>query len=151
MACPCLYFATVKSTITALAGWNEATDEFESLNILNFYIMKNLRNSVQLIGRLGQDPEVRTLTNGKKLTTFSLATSDYYKNAKGERVQDTQWHNIVAWGKVGEIAAEHLNKGEEIAMVGKLTHRSYENNEGEKRYVTEINLNELLMIGGKKA
>ncbi len=113
--------------------------------------MKNLRNSVQLIGRLGQDPEVRTLTTGKKLTTFSLATSDYYRNAKGEKVEDTQWHNVVAWGKVGEIAAEYLAKGEEVALEGKLTHRSYENNAGEKRYVTEINLNELLMIGGRKA
>ena len=72
--------------------------------------MKNLRNSVQLIGRLGQDPEVRTLTSGKKLTTFSLATSDSYKDATGDRVQNTQWHNIVAWGKVGEIAAEYLAK-----------------------------------------
>lgn len=112
--------------------------------------MKNLRNSVQLIGRLGQDPEVRTLTSGKKLTTFSLATSDYYRNAKGDKVQDTQWHNIVAWGKVGEIAAEYLAKGEEVALEGKLTHRSYENQAGEKRYVTEVNLNELVMIGGKK-
>lgn len=113
--------------------------------------MKNLRNSVQLIGRLGQDPEVRTLTTGKKLTTFSLATSDYYRNTKGEKVEDTQWHNVVAWGKVGEIAAEYLAKGEEVALEGKLTHRSYENNAGEKRYVTEINLNELLMIGGRKS
>ena len=113
--------------------------------------MKNLRNSVQLIGRLGQDPEVRTLTSGKKLTTFSLATSDSYKDAKGDRVQNTQWHNIVAWGKVGEIAAEYLAKCEEVALEGKLMHRSYENSNGEKRYVTEINLNELLMIGGKKA
>jgi len=113
--------------------------------------MKNLRNSVQLIGRLGQDPEVRTLTSGKKLTTFSLATSDYYKDSKGEKVQDTQWHNVVAWGKVGEIAANYLAKGEEVALEGKLIHRSYENQEGDKRYVTEINLNELLMIGGKKA
>lgn len=113
--------------------------------------MKNLRNSVQLIGRLGQDPEVRTLTTGRKLTTFSLATSDYYRNTKGEKVEDTQWHNVVAWGKVGEIAAEYLAKGEEVALEGKLTHRSYENNAGEKRYVTEINLNELLMIGGRKS
>ena len=113
--------------------------------------MKNLRNSVQLIGRLGQDPELRTLTSGKKLTTFSLATSDYYKNANGDRVENTQWHNIVAWGKVGEIAAEYLVKGEEVALEGKLTHRSFENQNGEKRYVTEITLNALLMIGGKKA
>jgi single-strand DNA-binding protein len=113
--------------------------------------MKNLRNSVQLIGRLGQDPEVRTLTSGKKLTTFSLATSDSYRNASGEKVDNTQWHNVVAWGKVGEIAAQYLAKGEEVALEGKLTHRSYENNAGEKRYVTEINLNELLMIGGRKS
>ncbi|MCL4164820.1 UNVERIFIED_CONTAM: hypothetical protein GTU68_054777 [Idotea baltica] len=113
--------------------------------------MKNLRNSVQLIGRLGQDPEVRTLTTGKKLTTFSLATSDYYRNSQGEKIEDTQWHNVIAWGKVGEIAAEYLAKGEEVALEGKLTHRSYENNAGEKRYVTEINLNELLMIGGRKS
>lgn len=113
--------------------------------------MKNLRNTVQLIGRLGQDPEVKTLTTGKKLTTFSLATSDYYRNSQGEKVEDTQWHNVIAWGKVGEIAAEYLAKGEEVALEGKLTHRSYENNAGDKRYVTEINLNELLMIGGRKS
>lgn len=113
--------------------------------------MKNLRNTVQLIGRLGQDPEVKTLTTGKKLTTFSLATSDYYRNSQGEKVEDTQWHNVIAWGKVGEIAAEYLAKGEEVALEGKLIHRSYENNAGDKRYVTEINLNELLMIGGRKS
>lgn len=112
--------------------------------------MKNLRNSVQLIGRLGQDPEVRTMTSGKKLTTFSLATSDSYRNANGDKIEDTQWHNIVAWGRVGEIAAQYLNKGEEVALEGKLIHRSYETNNGEKRYVTEVNLNELLMIGNKK-
>lgn len=113
--------------------------------------MKNLRNSVQLIGRLGQDPEVRDLSSGKKLTTFSVATSDRYKNSDGEKVEDTQWHNIVAWGKVGEIASEYLKKGAEVCVEGKLVHRSYENKEGEKRYVTEINLNEMVMLGGKKA
>ena len=112
--------------------------------------MKNLRNSVQLIGRLGQDPEVRELTSGKKLTTFSVATSDSYKNANGDKIEDTQWHNIVAWGKVGEIASEYLSKGTEVCVEGKLTHRSYENGAGEKRYVTEINLNEMVMLGGRK-
>jgi single-strand DNA-binding protein len=113
--------------------------------------MKNLRNSVQLIGRLGQDPEVRDLTSGKKMTTFSLATSDYYKNASGEKIEDTQWHNVVAFGKVGEIAGEYLKKGEEVCVEGKLVHRSYENKEGEKRNVTEINLNEMVMLGSKKS
>ncbi len=113
--------------------------------------MKNLRNSVQLIGRLGQDPEVRELTTGRKLTTFSVATSDTYTNADGDKIEDTQWHNIVAWGKVGEIASEHLTKGAEVCLQGKLIHRTYENKEGEKRYVSEINLNEMVMLGGKKA
>lgn len=113
--------------------------------------MQNLRNRVQLIGRLGQDPEVKTLTSGKKLTTFSVATTDSYRNSNGDKVEETQWHNVVAWGKVGEIAGEYLNKGAEVALEGKLIHRSYENSAGEKRYVTEINLNELLMIGSKKS
>ena len=112
--------------------------------------MKNLRNSVQLIGRLGQDPEVRNLASGKQLTTFSVATSDTYKNANGEKIEETQWHNIVAWGKVGEIAAKYLTKGAEVCLEGKLVHRDYENKEGEKRYVTEINLNEMVMFGSKK-
>ncbi len=111
--------------------------------------MKNLRNSVQLIGRLGKDPEVKQLTSGKTLTTFSMATSDSYKNAQGEKVEDTQWHNIIAWGKTAEIAGEYLKKGQEVAVEGKLVHRSYETNSGEKRYVTEININELLMMGKK--
>jgi len=112
--------------------------------------MQNLRNRVQLIGRLGQNPEVKTLTSGKKLTTFSVATTDTYRNSNGEKVEETQWHNIVAWGKVGEIAGEYLTKGQEVALEGKLTHRSYETNSGEKRYVTEINLNELVMMSGAK-
>ncbi len=112
--------------------------------------MQNLRNRVQLIGRLGQNPETRSLTSGKTLTTFSVATSESYRNASGDKVEETQWHNIVAWGKVGEIAAEYLTKGQEVALEGKLIHRSYETQEGEKRFVTEINLNELLMLGGKK-
>ena len=111
--------------------------------------MQNLRNRVQLIGRLGQDPESKTLASGKTLTTFSVATSDNYRNADGEKVEDTQWHNIVAWGKVGEIAAEYLTKGQEIALEGKLIHRSYETQEGDKRYVTEVSLSELLMLGRK--
>jgi single-strand DNA-binding protein len=117
---------------------------------LNFIIMQNLRNRVQLIGRLGQDPEVRVLASGKKLATFSVATTDSYRNASGDKVEETQWHNVVAWGKVAEIAGEYLSKGQEVALEGKLTHRSYETSSGEKRYVTEVNLNELLMIGAKK-
>lgn len=112
--------------------------------------MRNLRNSVQLIGRLGKDPEVKSLTSGKSMTTFSIATTDVYKNSEGEKVEDTQWHNIVTWGRKAEIAAEYLKKGQEVAVEGKLVHRNYETNAGEKRYITEINANELVMMGGKK-
>ncbi|UII32405.1 single-stranded DNA-binding protein [Fulvivirga ulvae] len=112
--------------------------------------MKNLRNSVQLIGRLGKDPEVKNLTSGKTVATFTLATTDSYRNSKGEKVEDTQWHNIVAWGKTAKIAEEYLQKGQEVAVQGKLIHRSYETIDGEKKYFTEVNINEILMFGGKK-
>jgi single-strand DNA-binding protein len=109
--------------------------------------MSTLRNKVQLIGNLGNTPEIITLESGKKLAKFSLATNENYKNAKGEKVTDTQWHNIVAWNKTAEIIEKYLEKGNEVAIEGKLTSRSYETKEGDKRYVTEIVCNELLMLG----
>ena len=111
--------------------------------------MKSLRNSVQLIGRLGKDPEVRTFDNGKKVVNFSIATTDTYKNQKGEKVQDTQWHNLVIWGKLADVAEKYLKKGNEIAIEGKLVHRAFETSKGEKKYVSEINVNDLVMLGGK--
>ena len=109
--------------------------------------MSTLRNKVQLIWNLGNAPEIITLESGKKLAKFSLATNENYKNAKGEKVTDTQWHNIVAWNKTAEIIEKYLEKGNEVAIEGKLTSRSYETKEGDKRYVTEIVCNELLMLG----
>lgn len=109
--------------------------------------MNSLKNKVQLIGHLGNDPEIITLENGSKLAKFSIATNESYKNAEGEKVTDTQWHNIVAWGKMAEIAENYLAKGKEIMVEGKLMSRSYETKEGEKRYITEIKCNELLMLG----
>lgn len=109
--------------------------------------MNALKNKVQLIGNLGQDPEIITLENGSKLAKFTMATTDHYKNANGEKVEDTQWHTVVAWGKTADIVENYLNKGKQVAVEGKLTHRSYETKEGEKRYVTEIRCNELLMLG----
>jgi len=110
--------------------------------------MKSLRNSVQLIGRLGKDPEVKTFSNSKK-ASFTIATTDTYKNQKGEKVEDTQWHNIVVWGKLAGVAEKYLKKGNEVAVEGKLVHRAYETN-GEKKYITEINVNDFVMLGGKK-
>jgi len=109
--------------------------------------MNALKNKVQLIGNLGQNPEIVSLENGTKLAKFSIATSDSYKNAQGQKVEDTQWHNIVAWGKTAEIVENYLSKGKQVAVEGKLTHRSYETKEGEKRYITEVRCNELLMLG----
>jgi len=109
--------------------------------------MNTLRNRVQLIGNLGNDPEIITLESGKKLAKMAIATNESYKNAKGEVVKETQWHNVVAWGKTAEIVEKYLTKGKEVAVEGKLTSRSYEDKEGVKRYITEINCNELLMLG----
>lgn len=109
--------------------------------------MNSLKNKVQLIGNLGNDPEIVLMESGSKLAKFSLATNETYKNSEGEKVTDTQWHNIVAWGKTAEIAESYLEKGKEVMIEGKLVHRSYETKEGEKRYVTEVKCNELLMLG----
>ena len=87
--------------------------------------MNTLRNKVQLIGNLGNDPEIITLESGKKLAKFSIATNESYKNATGEKVTDTQWHNIIAWNKTAEIIEKYVTKGNEIAIEGKLTSRSY--------------------------
>lgn len=112
--------------------------------------MNNLRNNVQLIGNLGQDPEIKNLESGKKLAKFSIATNEFYRNAKGEKIEDTQWHNLIAWGKTAEIIEKYVNKGNEIAIQGKLTYNSYDDKDGNKRYVTEILVNEILLLGGNK-
>tara|TARA_R110002124_G_scaffold89643_5_gene229195 strand:- start:17677 stop:18012 length:336 start_codon:yes stop_codon:yes gene_type:complete len=111
--------------------------------------MSTLRNKVQLIGNLGNNPEIITLESGKKLAKISIATNETYKNAQGEKVTDTQWHNVVAWNKTAEIIEKYLQKGSEVAIEGKLTSRSYEDKDGVKKYITEIVCNEMLMLGSK--
>ena len=111
--------------------------------------MSTLKNKVQLIGNVGQDPEIIELESGKKVVRFSLATNEYYKNTKGEKVQNTDWHNLVAWGKTAEVISTYALKGKEIAIEGKLTSRSYENKEGEKRYITEVVISEVLLLSSK--
>ncbi|WP_424003633.1 single-stranded DNA-binding protein [Maribacter sp. IgM3_T14_3] len=109
--------------------------------------MSTIRNKVQLIGNVGNDPEMTVLESGKKVIRFSLATNENYKNGKGEKVQNTDWHNIVAWGKTAEIIETYASKGKQIAIHGKLTSRSYETKEGDKRYITEIVVSEVLLLG----
>lgn len=113
--------------------------------------MYALRNKVQLIGNLGKAPEVKTLESGKKMARFSVATSESYRNAKGEKVTETQWHNLVAWGKVAEIVEKYLTKGKEVAIEGKLINRQYTDKDGNKKYITEIQVSEMLMLGAGAA
>ena len=112
--------------------------------------MNTLRNKVQLIGNLGNDPEIIALDSGKKLAKFSIATNDNYRNSKGEKITDTQWHNVIAWNKTAELIEKYVVKGQEIAIEGKLTSRSYEDQNGDKKYITEVVCSELLLLASKQ-
>ncbi len=112
--------------------------------------MNNLRNNVRLIGNLGMNPDVKELNGGKKLAKFSIATNETYKGEDGNKVTETQWHNLIAWGKQADVVEKYLKKGNEVAIEGKLSSRNYTDKDGVKRYVTEIVVNDLLLIGGKK-
>jgi single-strand DNA-binding protein len=111
--------------------------------------MNQLKNRVQLIGHLGINPEVIKLESGKKLAKMTLATNEDYTNQKGEKVKETQWHNVTAWGKQADIIEKYLTKGNQVCIEGKLSNRNYTDKEGVKRYVTEIVCNEILMLGSK--
>tara|TARA_R110002012_G_scaffold322083_1_gene554823 strand:- start:2339 stop:2671 length:333 start_codon:yes stop_codon:yes gene_type:complete len=108
--------------------------------------MNTLRNKVQLIGRLGQDPEIVNFEDGNKMAKFSLATDDSYKDKNGNKVERAYWHNIVVKGGLVKVVENYVTKGQEIAVEGKLTNRSWEDKEGNKRYMTEILCSELLML-----
>ena len=111
--------------------------------------MNAVKNKVQLIGNLGQDPEVKSIGEDKKVAHLSVATNENYKNAKGEKVTETQWHNVVAWGKLADIAEKYLVKGTEVVIEGKLINRNYTDKQGVKRYATEVQANELLILTKK--
>jgi single-strand DNA-binding protein len=111
--------------------------------------MNTLRNKVQLIGNLGQNPEIRTFDNGKAVARFSLATTDSYRDASGKKITETQWHNLVAWGNLAKTVEKFLIKGSEVAVEGKLTHRAYDDKDGKKRYFTEVVMTEMVMLRGK--
>ena len=113
--------------------------------------MNALKNKVQLIGNLGDNPKIINFESGKKLANFTVATNEYYKNSNGEKVTETQWHNLVAWNKTAEIIEKYLVKGSEVAVEGKLTSRSYEDKDGTKKYITEVVVNEVLMLSKNKS
>ena len=117
---------------------------------LIFEIMNMLKNRVQLIGNLGQDPESKTLDSGKKVAKFTLATSESYKNADGKKVEETTWHNIVAWNGLADIASKYLKKGQQVAIDGRIVYRTYEDKNKVTKYFTEIVANDLLMLKSPK-
>lgn len=113
--------------------------------------MNSLKNTVQLIGNLGNAPEIVNLDSGKKLAKFSIAVNEPYKNQEGEKVENTSWFNVVAWGKTAELVEKLCVKGSEVAIEGKLSSRTYETESGEKKYVTEIILNQFLLLGSRNS
>jgi single-strand DNA-binding protein len=113
--------------------------------------MNGLVNKVQLIGHLGADVEVINFESGNKKANIRLATSEVWRDANGEKKEETQWHNVVAWGKLADILQKYTKKGSEIMIEGKLKYRSYETKENEKRYVTEIEVKELMLMGSPKS
>ena len=112
--------------------------------------MYALKNKVQLIGNLGNAPEIKSIESGKKLARFSIATNENYRNAKGEKVTETTWHNLIAWGKVAELAEKFLLKGTEVMIEGKLINRCYTDKDGNKKYICEVQVNELLLLNNKQ-
>jgi len=112
--------------------------------------MPEIKNKVQLVGRLGNKPDIRVTDKGRKYARFSIATNEFYKNAKGEAVESTYWHNIVAWGKVAEKAEQYLNKGSEVSVEGKLVSKTYTDKEGNKRFATEVDINQLELVNSKE-
>ena len=113
--------------------------------------MYALKNKVQLIGNLGHAPEVKALDSGKKVARFRMATSETYRNSSGEKIKETQWHNIVAWGKNAEFAEKYLQKGTNLVVEGKLISRDYTDKDGAKKYITEIEVSEFLLLGSKES
>lgn len=111
--------------------------------------MQKLKNSVQLIGHLGIDPELKTFGADKRMVRLSLATNEKFQNARGELVEQTHWHNVVAWGRTADVAGKYLRKGQEVAVRGKLQTRQYDDADGNRRYLTEVVATELLMLGKK--
>lgn len=109
--------------------------------------MNSIKNKVTLIGNLGNAPEIKSLDNNKKVARISLATNEVYKNQKGEKILETTWHNVVLWGSLAEIAEKLLKKGSEIAIDGKLVNRNYIGKDGSKKYITEIQAHELMILG----
>ena len=111
--------------------------------------MNAMKNRVQLIGNLGMNPEIKNLKNDKTMARFSMATNESYKRDNGEKVTETQWHNIVAWNGTATLIEKLLHKGDEVALEGKLTNRSWDDKERKKHYTTEVVASEFHLLRTK--
>ncbi len=109
--------------------------------------MNAMKNKVQLIGHVGQEPEIKTFDGGKKVANITLATNEVYYKENGDKVEKTEWHKVKAWGKTADIIEKYVVKGKEICIEGKLTYSDYLDKNGEKRYVTEVVANDILLLG----
>ena len=112
--------------------------------------MANGINKVILTGNLGKDPDIQTFDSGVKKASFPIATSEEYKDKEGNKVQQTEWHNIVLWRGMAEVAEKYLNKGNQVYIEGKIKTRSWEDKDGNKRYITEIVGDNMTMLGGRR-
>jgi len=112
--------------------------------------MNALKNKVQLIGNIGQNPEIKTFESGSKMARLSLVTNEKRKNQAGEYVEEATWHNLTVWGKTVDVVEKYVEKGKEIAIEGKLVNRSYTDKNGDKKYVTEVRVTELMFFGHSK-
>lgn len=113
--------------------------------------MYAIKNKVTLIGNLGNNPEIKTFDNNKKVAHISLATNETYKNKNGEKVTETTWHNVVAWGRMAEVSEKFLKKGTEVCVEGKLVNKSWLDKDGNTRYSTEIMVNDIVLLSHKSA
>lgn len=137
------------SQICSVGYGNRQTYKVLFTNYLFFIMQNSLVNNVTLIGNLGAKPTVTNLDKDKKVSRFSMATTEFYNDAKGAKQSSTTWHNIVTWGRTAEIVENYLDKGQKIAIQGKIINRSYETKDGEKKFITEIQANDILMLGNK--
>ena len=125
---------------------NRSTKAIRKGTSINIQVMNNLRNSVRLIGHLGKDPEIKQLESGNSLARASLATKEVRKTKEGEKIEDTQWHQIIGWGKTAELMGTLLKKGKQVAINGKLVYRTYEDKNGIKRTISEVVVSEFMLM-----
>lgn len=146
-----MFLYSYKCLITGFSNNRKIPLDYQfhlSIN-LNFNIMNSIRNSVRLIGHLGDVPKVKMLNGGRKIASLSIATNEVYRDSKGEMQSETTWHRLVAWDKQANIAEKFLKKGSEVAVEGKLTNRTWSDSNGSRHFLTEVVVSSLMLLDKK--